>query len=43
MDSEKLINSFETKGRIGHLVIYATIIFLGNLLIVLYIFLSYII
>ena len=30
MDSKKWINSFEMKKRIGHLIIYATMIFFGN-------------
>ena len=33
MDSKKLINIFEMEKRIGHLVIYSTIIVFGNLLI----------
>ena len=30
MDSEKSINSFEMKERIGHMIIYGTIIFFRN-------------
>ena len=33
MNSEKLINSFGIKKSSGHLIIYGTIIFFGNLLI----------
>ena len=32
MDSQKLMNSFEMKKRIDHLIIFETVIFFGNLL-----------
>ena len=34
MDSKKFIDTLEIKEKIGHLIIYGTIIFLGNLLMI---------
>ena len=34
MDSKKCIDTLEIKEKIGHLIIYGTIIFLGNLLMI---------